>query len=489
VLGLPFVVAYSQQTYLMALLGSNWWLVPLILSTILATAGPFIYLYIQHRAEERLLREQRRYQATLRQASVGMTRVRDLQKLLNLIVHIVTRTVRLKHGSIYLLNEKTAQFELRAIRDKGTLRPDFKFDSNSALVWNLILQKEPLVYEEVKQKMQDYKDVKLAALEQEMRLIDAAVVVPSFVEEKLLGFIVLGEKLSGKIYSQDDLSVFSVLANQAALAIENNFFIAQVKVIEQQLAQSEKLAAIGRFASSIAHEVKNPLTPIKTFAEYLPQKHQDKDFVDKYSQIVSKEVNRIDSLVHQLLDFSKPSPLKLEEVDIHKLLDETLDLLSNDFIKHRINVEKQYFLDANDRELKALITANIISGNSRQESSCLIKIDANRMKQAFLNLFLNSIEAMPSGGTLTVSTNLCSSGASKSVLIYVKDTGMGIPDESLKRIFEPFYTTKEKGTGLGLAIVYSIIKEHQGNIRVESEVGRGTMFVIELPAQKLDHRI
>jgi signal transduction histidine kinase len=106
------------------------------------------------------------------------------------------------------------------------------------------------------------------------------------------------------------------------------------------------------------------------------------------------------------------------------------------------------------------------------------------MRQAFLNLFLNAIDAMPSGGTLTVSTNLCSSAASQSVSICVKDTGIGINDKLLPHIFEPFHSTKEKGTGLGLSITYGIIKEHRGNIKVESKMREGTKFLIEIPVNK-----
>ncbi len=259
------------------------------------------------------------------------------------------------------------------------------------------------------------------------------------------------------------------------VSVENIFFIEQVKNFQQQLAQAEKLAAIGRFAASIAHEVKNPLTPIKTFTEYLPQKYQDKEFVDKYSKIVSSEVNRIDSLMHQLLDFSKPSPLQLAETDIRKLIDDTLELLSNEFIKHSIKVEKNYPLPPK--------ADPPLAGNATRYT---LKVDSQRLKQAFLNFFLNAIDAMPSGGTLTVSTSIEHLGSSieKSVLICVQDTGCGIPEENLARIFEPFFSTKERGTGLGLAIVYSIIKEHNGLISVESQIDKGTKFTIELPMAK-----
>lgn len=248
------------------------------------------------------------------------------------------------------------------------------------------------------------------------------------------------------------------------------------ELLRQEVLRSEKLKTIATFASGMAHEIKNPLTAIKTFAEYLPQKTDDKEFLDKFSKIVGSEINKIDNLVHQLLDFSKPAPLQLKETDIHKLLDDTLEILSNQFIKYNIKVIKDYYTD--EHRLKDTDEHRLSSG----DNSCLIiKVDPNQMKQVFLNLFLNSIEAMPNGGTLTVSTNLCPSGGNNSVLICVQDTGCGISEKDLPHIFEPFYSTKEKGSGLGLSIVYNIIKEHKGKIKVESKLGVGTRLIIELP--------
>jgi two-component system sensor histidine kinase HydH len=284
------------------------------------------------------------------------------------------------------------------------------------------------------------------------------------VEDELIGFIVLGEKLSGQMYSQDDLAVFSVLADNLGIAVENALSFEEIRNIREQLIQSEKLAAVGKFASSLTHEIRNPLTAIKTFTEYLPDKKNDTEFLNKFSKIVSVEVGRIDSLVHQLLDFAKPIPLKLQEVDIHELLDDTLNLLSNEFIKHKIRIVRNFNSDSHRLN---------ISGH------LCVKVDPNRLKQVFLNLFFNAIEAMPLGGTLTVSTRLCSFDT-KSVIISIKDTGSGISKDDLPHIFEPFYSKKEKGTGLGLAIVYNIIKEHKGDIKVESKVNQGTKFIIEL---------
>jgi signal transduction histidine kinase len=233
------------------------------------------------------------------------------------------------------------------------------------------------------------------------------------------------------------------------------------ELLKQELEKSERLKAVASLAAGMAHEIKNPLTALKTFAEYLPQKANDPEFIPKFSQIVSREVGRIDNLVHQLLEFAKPSPLKIEEVDIHKLLDDILGFLSNDLLKHNIKVIKEFNPDLVQFPLKG---------------------DLNKLKQAFLNLFINAIDAMPSGGTLTVLTLIRENPrGEKSAEIHVQDTGYGITEKDLAHLFEPFHSTKEQGTGLGLSITYGIIKEHRGDVSVESKLKEGTKFTIELP--------
>ncbi len=505
VLGLPFVFAYSQQSLLIRLFGDNWWIAPLVLSTVLATAGPFIYLYIQHRAEDRLLREQRRYQATLRQASVGMTRIRDLNKLLNLIVHIITRTVRLKHSSIYLLNKRTNQFELRAIRDKGRLKGGFSppssrngigtaegfaqeyqpyglnFNSNSALVWNLILEKEPLVYEEVKQKMQDYKDEKLALLEQELRMIDAAVVVPSFVEEKLLGFIVLGEKLSGKIYSQDDLSVFSVLANQSALAIENAEFYEDIKETQTQLFHAEKMATIGTMADGLSHQINNRFHALGMISadaldalKSINESSTPEQIREVYAHLnhaferVIENVKQGGEVVHSLLKYSRAGEAGFEPVDLDTLLDSSLEM-----VQYKVKLSQIDFFRDYPKDLPK------IKGNFTQ----LQEVFFNFIDNAYdaINQRKNELNEPDYRGNVTIQA----AAQDSKIQIRFIDNGMGVKAAEKERLFTPFFTTKtssKKGTGLGLYVIQKIIVDnHKGKIYVESEYKTGTMFTIELP--------
>lgn len=233
--------------------------------------------------------------------------------------------------------------------------------------------------------------------------------------------------------------------------------IEENELLRREISQTERLKSIAILASGMAHEIKNPLTALKTFSEYLPHKIDDKEFLRKFSPLISKEINRIDSLVHELLDFAKPAPVQLKPTNLHALIESTLDFLSNDFVKHKININKDYQLDP---ELS-------------------LNLDANQFKQALLNIILNSIDAMHNGGTLTFAT--LKSFDSSRINLKIQDNGVGINSEDLPHIFDPFFTKKDHGTGLGLSITHEIIKNHNGRIFVESKAGKGTTFIIELP--------
>ena len=252
------------------------------------------------------------------------------------------------------------------------------------------------------------------------------------------------------------------------------------KLLRQEIIHSEKLKAVATLASGMAHEIKNPLTAVKTFTEFLPQRLDDKEFLLKFSKIVGSEVSRIDNLVHQLLEFSKPAPLQLKPTDINQLISDTLDFLSSQFLQSRIDAYKELC------------------------SYCpILSIDQSQFKQAFLNIILNAIEAMKAGGTLTVETKIkglaglgvkeifsdskIPNSQNPIFTIAISDTGPGIPPKNLEHIFDPFFTTKDEGTGLGLSIAHGIIQEHGGRIVVKSEIGKGTEFTIGLPLKTGSH--
>ncbi|MFC1594294.1 ATP-binding protein [Candidatus Omnitrophota bacterium] len=482
VLGMPFVVAHTLRPYLMSLIGEKWWMGPLVLSTFLATTGPFIYLYIQRRAEDALLREQRRYQRTLRQASSGMTRIRDLRKLLNLIVHIITRTVRIKNSSIFLLVPNDNRFVLHAHRDRKKSPPPAFIDADSLLIKKLKDIQEPIVYEEIKQQAQDFNDKDLLVIQGQMELLGAAVAVPSLVEQELIGFIVMGEKISGQIYSPDDLSVFSVLANQSALAIENAQFYEDIKETQTQLFQAEKMATIGTMADGLSHQINNRFHALGMIAadtldtiKLLHENSSPEEVREAIQQIshalerVKENVKQGGEVVHGLLKYSRAGESGFNPVKLDVLIDAALDMAQYKVKLSQIDLIRDYAEDI-----------PCIKGNLVQ------------LQEVFFNLIDNAYDAIMQRreelkepnyrGNVTIQAV-----ATDSILeIRFIDNGMGVKDSDQERLFTPFHTTKassKKGTGLGLYVIQKIIvNNHKGRISFESEYGTGTMFIMKLPA-------
>ena len=243
----------------------------------------------------------------------------------------------------------------------------------------------------------------------------------------------------------------------------------KLKETQQELIQSEKLAALGRFASGVAHEVKNPLGVILGGMEFLEKKlskgrrKPDKDIETAIEKIKSS-VLKADSIIQGLLRFARPSELRIESVKVDDLVNETLSLL-----KYRA----------------PLRNIEIRTGFSKE--AIHVRVDRNQMEQVFFNLLINAVEAMPKGGQITINT--CKSALSEfspektACAIEITDTGVGIPEENLSRIFEPFFTTrrKKKGTGLGLSITKVIVNNHKGDLTIKSKVGKGTKAVVKLP--------
>ena len=461
VLGIPFGLTYWGKDYLLGTFGNNWYWIPLIATTLFATAGPFLYLYIQRKAEDQFFKEQRRYQATLRQASTHMGRVKDITRLARFLVYIIMRAVRLEHASVYIYQSSQNGFLLSAERHQTQSPRVLTIDS--PLVQYLKEGKRPIIYEDLKQRLQEEKDNQITQVCAAFEKFKAALVIPSFMEDRLLGIFILGSKHSGKPFGDDDLAAFSILANQAALAIENLKSVEEMKKAQEKLFHAEKLAYVGQLASSVVHEVRNPLTAIKTFVSCLPEKFrkQDLNFLKRFEAIIPSEISRIEKIIYDLLDLAKPRGIEKRELRVSKIIEKTLESLRDNFQLKGIDVKNQCLTEQDT-----------------------VLCDGEQIQQVMLNLFLNAMDAMTSGGTLSVKISREAQGPAECdcVVIIVKDTGCGIPRDRLKELFTPFQTTKKDGVGLGLVITQEIIKAHGGRIEVESELGRGTQFTITLPA-------
>jgi signal transduction histidine kinase len=233
-----------------------------------------------------------------------------------------------------------------------------------------------------------------------------------------------------------------------ALVIRN---LTSPKSLEQDLRRLDRLASIGTLAAGMAHEIKNALVAGKTFVASLLEKNQDIELVT----IVRREIDRIDSIVSQMLKFASSPRPEFAAIHLHEVLDFSLRLVDPHFKGKSIVLNRAF-----------QAPADVVEGDDYQ------------LQQAFVNLFLNSLEAMPPHGTLTVGTGP-SNG--RNLLVTVSDTGTGISPEIIDKLFEPFFTTKPNGTGLGLPITRRIIYEHGGSISVESQPNKGATFTILLP--------
>lgn len=233
----------------------------------------------------------------------------------------------------------------------------------------------------------------------------------------------------------------------------------QIQDIQNQLVRSEKLASLGELVAGIAHEINNPLTGIMVFSSLtLDNPGLPADFRSDIETIF-RESQRCAGIVQGLLEFSREATPEKNPESLNTILEKTLRLLENQAGFHDIDI-RRYF----DHNLPTIL------------------VDANQLNQVFINIIINAAQAMPDGGKLELTTGLDKSG--NQLFVRVRDTGCGIPEENLKRIFDPFYTTKESGgTGLGLSVSYGIVENHGGTIEVESRVGEGTTFVVLLPRE------
>ncbi len=370
-------------------------------------------------------------------------------------------------GSLYLvlfepvtnhyINKKTKTYNL-------TFSSDLNFSTSDNLIKWLNVNKTIL---EVDKNVEVIKF--LSTREQNLlHEINVKIVVPFFIVNRLTGAVLLGKKNNGANYNNSDFELLTMLADQSALAIEHSLMYQFQEDKLKKLLHTDKLATIGELAAGAAHEIRNPLTSIRSTVQFL-----QKDLTGEKKSLgdgIIEEIDRIDSIIKGLLSFSKSSELQISNVNIEEIIDQTLFLLEPEIRKHNIQVIRKNF--------SALHNVNIPG-------------DASQLKQVFLNIILNSVHAILNEGSIaySISDNLLGkeNQTEKNFLfITIKDTGIGIQEENLQKVFDPFYTTKDTGTGLGLSISYGIVSKHCGDIEISSKTSgdeRGTTVIVKLPVK------
>ena len=474
VLGIPFAMAFGWQEQLKSYLGENWWIIPFITLSLFATIGPYLYVYLQRKAENKLFYNRKRFQETLKVAASEMINIKSSLQLWHFICELIEQKGQIEFAAVF-----TKPIEHQHSPDQKVFSADYVLAAQSytketgasltsipdegELIQFIKQEQDVVVFDEIQYLCETEGHIRYPLLADELKLLSAKLVIPIIHHEELKAIIVQGDKISGESYSSEDLALFKNLANQAALALETIQSFEDLRQAQEKLFQAEKLAYIGQLASSVVHEIRNPLTVIKTYVNFFEKKKNDPEYHTKFTHLIPKEINRIENVVQNLLSLSKPKKLDLHPHDVTFILDETLSLLEENLKIKQIKLVKQF-----------------------KNPPWIVACDRNLMQQVFLNLFINAIQAMEEGGTLTCTVagqdvqqeDEQSDGG--SVCIKVKDTGCGMTEAQLSELFTPFITTKQDGVGLGMVITQEIIQMHDGNILVESQSGAGTIFTVIL---------
>ncbi len=400
---------------------------------------------------------------TIFEISRNFSAVLKYQSLLDTFIFTCLGQVGALKGAIFLHRDGQGE-RLYFTKGKGSGQfpsPDEFLESGSRIAEYLTRLNRPVLTAELLKDLAQPEEVHL------LRCFEPGIVVPLIHQTRLIGIFAMADKISGREFQTDDVEFLSILGNQIAVAIENARLYEgernatqQLRVAQEQLIQTERMAALGEMSAKIAHEVNNPLGIIKNYLLLIKRAAGGSDDITSFGGIIEQEIDRIASIVRQLLDFHRPKPLKFEQLTLAPLIGDVLVLTER------------------------LLAANNIKLNDNL-SAALPPVLAvpDQLKQVFLNLIINARDVMPENGTLSIGLR----ADQDNVYVEFCDTGPGIPEEIVDRVFDPFFTTKEpgKGTGLGLSVCYSIIRAHNGSITFRN-LNPGGCFCISLPIAPKD---
>ncbi len=408
------------------------------------------------------LYEQLRLKARLFESlvSVGQTinSTLNVDDALQAVTREACHLMRVRMCSLLLLDDTREWLDLRASHGAGEAylqKP--RLSVSDSLLGMVVRRRKPAQVQNV-QTSGRYQNVEIARREGLVSLLS----VPLLFGGEAIGTL---NVYTGDLYrfSNEEIRILSALAELSAIAIEKARLYERIVDVEEQLRQNEKLSALGLLAAEVAHEIRNPLTVMKMLYHSLDLKFPAGDPRAQDAAIMGEKMNHLDRIVEQILDFARSAEPKLAPVDVDRVIDD-LGLLTRHKLKnHNIRLERR----------RAGVLPTILA-------------DAMQLEQAFLNLILNAVEAMPDGGTLVISTGVPVSGPGQQpprVVIEFSDTGQGMTEEQSQRLFTSLLaTTKVRGTGLGLAIVSRVVETHRGEVSVRSQPGRGTTITVTLPA-------
>ena len=414
------------------------------------------------RRSEQALRRRNQELSVLIEINRMVTSSLELDEVLEATIRGIREILHVEAGSLVLVDEETGGLVFRE-----TLSPERGWitgrtiQPGEGIVGYVVQSGEPKLVNNVERDPHFLPEV-----DEERGLTSRVILcVPLRIRDRVIGAIEVINKLDG-VFTEQDLELLQAMAASVAVAVDNASlyselaeFAEELERSQAQLVQAEKMAAIGRLAASIAHEINNPLQAIHNSLHLSLHERLGEDRRLQYLTMAQVEVQRLIEIVQRMLDFYRPSRGGVVPTDVNSIAENVLALAHKRLQHGHIRVHTYLSPDLP-----------------------LVPVVSDQITQVFLNIVINAVEAMPSGGDLRLETMLSEDG--EWVLVYFHDTGPGMSAEQIANLFEPFYTTKPDGTGLGLAVSYGIIERHGGMIEISSQPGEGVTFVVKLPVHR-----
>jgi len=454
---------------------SLWLFNTLVASFVILILYDQVRTFVEETTSRLLFRERYEVKQVLRRLLHSVRTTISLPQMRDLVLETLYGSGRAGNVALYLQIEGEQAFGLFGFR--GQKPPDtMSLAEQPALLLELRRERKPILLEHLVVRQQELPflthDDPTVQRETErtneaiaaMRQMGANAIIPMLAEDRITGILCIGVERLTEAYSADELSAFLSLAEACAIVIENS------KEYEQR-RERDRLAAVGEMAAGMAHEIRNPLGAIKGAAQCLDPAGLPKES-EEFVNVIIEEVDRLNRVVAAFLEYARPYRGNPEPTAVNAVVSGTLKLISRDPVPANVVFEQHLAADLPP-----------------------VNVDPEQLKQILLNLIQNAVQAMPNGGTITVSTILSTarradfSGSggprlidAEHVLVRVRDTGDGIRTEDLPRIFVPFFTTKPTGTGLGLALSQRMVENANGRLEVSSRPSEGATFTVRLPA-------
>ena len=417
------------------------------------------------------LAKKNRLLAAINNIAIAIGRPLHLEELLNTAQEEILNLLNIKKSIVYLVNDN----KLDAITYRG-LNEDFvrqvkAIDIGNGPAGKAVNTKKIIIVNDVSSSHCEIMNVS------KIKGIKGCIFMPLKSKERVMGLLILCLESPNPIIKE--VNLLESISNHLGTLIENALLFKEkeqayeeLKAIQDRLIQMETLTAIGKLTAGLAHEIATPLNIISGRAEYLLSELGEADIRSENLKVIISQIERITELVKRLLTLAGSEKTKIENVNINNVISDMLAFMERKIINSGINIE-------------TFLGENLPS----------IKINQHRLQQVFINIISNSLDAMQKGGKISLRTYLIMEEAKPEIMpsrhrsficTEISDTGCGIEEKHINKIFDPFFTTKKsgEGTGLGLAITKSIIEEYGGDIEVKSSVGKGTTFIIRLPAEE-----